>query len=297
MNGKKLKVSEYELKFGESTKFVNVLGLIKYKPTNNLFVIYTDINPEYDIIYYGSSHIKNNSILSMSCKQETVEPLIKEYIYTIINKENHEKFQELSLEKIDQIEIISSNRIEIKKEILNTLIDLAIPKPETSKVSPPQKAKKEISSPKKFSKYIILIFLIFLLSGTIYLFTTNKLTPNKSSSNKIICQKEYQPKELKNVTTTEKLVFNFDNDDTLASVDSESNYKFKTKEDYISFVEKGLYNKYSDEQTEVNPIDSKLIIQFKKSETVDYLYSKPTNYEEVISYYTKDDYKCDEEIK
>ena len=65
MNGKVLKVVEYNLTFGETTRQINVYGLFRYKKNNNLYIVYSDTNTKYNYVSYGSSHIKNQSVLSM----------------------------------------------------------------------------------------------------------------------------------------------------------------------------------------------------------------------------------------
>ena len=122
MNGKELKVVEYNLTFGGKARIVNVLGLFRYIKNNSLYVIYTDKDTTYNIINYGSSHIKNDSILSMTPKKED-EEIIKEYIFKDANKEELNGFEVQSLESINSIEIISSNKLEVKPEVIQSLIE------------------------------------------------------------------------------------------------------------------------------------------------------------------------------
>ena len=51
MNGKVLKVVEYNLTFGESTRLINVYGLFRYKKNNNLYIVYSDTNIQYNYIF------------------------------------------------------------------------------------------------------------------------------------------------------------------------------------------------------------------------------------------------------
>jgi len=132
MNGKTLKVVEYNLTFGSSDRIVNVFSFFKYKNNGNLYVIYTDINTKYELIYYGTGHIKNNNLLTMACKIEEVE-IIKEYIYKLTNNESLENFEVYNLEDINDIEIVSSNKLEIKLEVIRKLEELTIPKKEETK--------------------------------------------------------------------------------------------------------------------------------------------------------------------
>ena len=111
MNGKELKVEENTLTFGASTRKVNVFGLFKYKPNNNLYVIYTDIDTTYSVVHYGTSHMKNDSILSMSSNKDRDENIIKEYIFKVTEKEDLSNFEIINLDSIEKIEIISSNQL------------------------------------------------------------------------------------------------------------------------------------------------------------------------------------------
>ena len=116
MNGKELKVEENTLTFGASTRKVNVFGLFKYKPNNNLYVIYTDIDTTYSVVHYGTSHMKNDSILSMSSNKDRDENIIKEYIFKVTEKEDLSNFEIINLDSIEKIEITST--IEYTKVIL-----------------------------------------------------------------------------------------------------------------------------------------------------------------------------------
>ena len=44
MNGKVLKVVEYNLEFGKQARMVNVFGVFRYLPNNNLYIIYKMTN-------------------------------------------------------------------------------------------------------------------------------------------------------------------------------------------------------------------------------------------------------------
>ena len=80
----KLKVVQYNLEFGAHDRFVNILGCFKYKPNGNIYIVYADVDTKYELLHYGGSHIKNNSIL----KGITIsggEPLCRENIKEVCN--------------------------------------------------------------------------------------------------------------------------------------------------------------------------------------------------------------------
>ena len=89
MKGKEIKVIEYNLTYGNNVRLVNVLGCFKYKENDNLYIVYSDVINNYNIIYYGSSHIKDKSVLSMQCKNEKdKETSIKKVKEKISEKNN-----------------------------------------------------------------------------------------------------------------------------------------------------------------------------------------------------------------
>ena len=293
MNGKELKVVEYNLTFGKNARIVNVFGCFRYKENNNLYIIYTDVNTKYNIIYYGSSHVKNDSILSMQCNNKKDEEIIKEYIFKVTNKESLDNFEIIPLEKIEGVEIISSNKLEIKKEVLDSLTELTIPKKELPKEEVKEKTKK-----KKSNKLLLFLIIIIIIGSGVYLYFS-KMTKEEKVAKSIVCTKDYKHDELA-ASVTEEQTFNFNNSDSLESIDISKLYTFNTEDDYLDFINKGLYYKYMPESdTEVGWDKDDTAYTFKviTKERVDTSYNKPTNYEEVLSYYKTENYSCEEFIE
>ena len=293
MIGKTIKVVEYNLTYGINDRLVNVFGLFRYKPNNNLYVIYSDVDIKYNIIYYGSSHIKNNSILSMPCKEKKEEDIIKEYIFKLTNNEQLDKFESIPLDSIDGIEIISSNKIEIKPEILYQLVDLTIPKKEVVEDS-----KEEVKSSKKSSKKPLIFLLIILIIGISTYFFISTLTKNKDTTTKeIICKTTYNQRTL-NAQVEEEIIYAFNNQEKLEKLNITRKYQF-TKEDYQNFIKNGTFYRYMpDEDTEGgwDKNDNEYWFKVITKEKIDTSYSKPTNYEDVLLDAKKEGYTCDEKI-
>lgn len=299
MNGKELKVTEYNLTFGSKPRIVNVFGVFKYKGNNNLYVVYADKGNDYSIVYYGGSHVKNNTILSMSANKDKDEKIIKEFISKVSKKEKLDNFEMISLDKIEEIEIISSNKLEIKSEVLESLVELTIPKKQDEEAEKkPSKVKKN----GKKSPLKLLLFLIVLVIGGVggyfYLMVSNT---NEEVAKIIKCKKIYQHEELKNVEVEYERDFNFNNLDTLKSIDVDVLYKFEDEDSYLDFINKGLYYTYMPDDIDANgetfQNNLEYTFRLKAEEMVGSSYDKPTNYEEVLSYYTKEGYTCDENIK
>lgn len=293
MNGKELKVVEYNLTFGKNARMVNVFGCFRYKENNSLYIIYADVNTKYNIVYYGSSHVKNDSILSMQCNNKKDEEIIKEYIFKVTNKEKLDDFEIIPLEKIEGVEIISSNKLEIKKEVLDSLTELTIPKKEIPKEEVKEKPKK-----KKSSKLLMFLIMIILIGGGVYLYF-NTMNKEESVAKIIVCTKTYKHNELE-ANVSEEQTFNFNNQDTLESIDIVQAYKFMTEDSYLDFINKGLYYKYMPDEDDANGgykfYDDSYTYQMTMKEYVDIAYDKPTNYEDVLAYYKDDGYSCNEDI-
>ncbi len=288
--GKILKVTEYDLSFGNNARKVNVFGCFKYKPTNSLYIIYADVNDNYNVVYYGGSHVKGNSVLSMGCRDKKDEEIIKEYIYKVTEKKELKNFEEIALDNIEEIEIIASNKLEIKKEVLDSLIDLTIPKPVE---------KEEVKPVKKKSSKKILIFFIFILllvgGGYVYFAT---LTPKETVSKNMVCTLTKKHDTL-NANLEETSTYNFNYQDVLESIDTTMIYQFITEEDYQEFINKGTFYRYMpDEDTDGgwSKDDTAHTFTIITKENIDDTYDKPTNYEEVLITLKKDGYSCQENI-
>lgn len=294
MNGKVLKVIEYNLTFGSNDRMVNVFGCFKYIPTNSLYLVYADVDTKYSIVYYGSSHIKDNSILSMSCNDKKEEEIIKEYIFKVNQKETLENFEIISLENIEGIEIISSNKLEVKPEILNSLVENTIPKKEEKKEEEnPTLSKKK----KKGNKLFLILLIIILLGGSGY-FYVKSLLPEDNSIKNIVCKKNYQHKTL-DATVEESSTYFFDNKENLQTIETTLIYQFTSASSYQDFINKGTYYRYMpDDNTEGgwDKNDEEHTFKIITKERIGTEYNKPTQYEEVLAYYTDEKYTCEENI-
>ena len=298
MNGKELKVAEYNLTFGKNARMINVFGIFKYKANNNLYIIYADVNTTYNVVRYGSSHLKDKTALSMQTNREKDLEIVKEYIFKVINKESLDDFEIIKLDNIEEVEIIGSNMLEIKKEVLQSLIDLTIPKREIKEDVDKEHNKK---NKKGCSVKFLLCFVVILviLGGGYYYFMI--ASRDLDVFKRIICTKTYSHDELEDVNVDEERTFNFNNRDILESVDVNKLYNFSDEDSYLDFINRGLYYKYmpSDDDSEGGWSKDDSLHTFKtiEKERVDTSYNKPTNYENVFSYYKDEGYNCSEKIE
>lgn len=296
MYGKTLGVVEYNLTFGTNTRMVNVFGCFKYKKNNNLYIVYADVDTKYEFVHYGSSHIRQTVVLSMTPRQDDSE-IIKEYIYKVINNEDLSLFERIDLTEATGIEIIASSNLEVKLEVIRKLEELTIPNKKEEVIENVSSVKTVEEKPKrKVNKTLLLVLLlVFVVVGGGYFYLVNSLS--NSVSKKIVCNKEFNDTKL-NAIVNETNTYVFYNGDRLDNIETISEYKFKDEITYQDFTNKGTYYKYIPNDNAVPNFDAATYTFLVKSvEKVDSSYDKPTNYEEVISYYSDDGYVCQELIE
>jgi len=296
MNGKLLKVKQNNLEFGGHDRYVNILGCFKYKTTSNVYIVYSDTDTKYNIIYYGSGHIRQGVALCMACREKSEEEIIKEYIFKITQKESIDNFEVLSLEELEEIEIIDSGKIEVKPEILTELIKIVMPKPEIKEKQKDQSKQKTKKKRTPLKGIIIGLLIVGLLFGGYQVI--QNLSSKDNIQKSITCSTSYLQEDL-NATIEETNKYNFDANDKLKSINTTSVYKFNEK-DYQNFILKGIYYKYmpsSNEEGSWNKNDEEYTFQVTTKKKIDTSYNEPTNYEEVLSYYKTKGHVCTEEIE
>ena len=291
MNGKELKVVEYDLTFGNKARMVNVFGLFRYTKNNGLYVIYADVGTTYNVINYATSHVKGESILAMTPRDQDTE-IIKEYIYKVTNGEKLDGFEILSLEGVNSIEIIASDKLEVKPEVLVSLIDKTIPKKEV--VVPD---KKNDALKKKSPAKTLLIFIIFLalLAGGAYYYLTRA---NETSDAKMLLCKKTSNDSSIHARIDESMNQSFSRNDELDNIETTKVFVFDSSEDYEDFINKGTMYKYMPDEEDggYKQDDDAHTFTIIINEKVGQSYDKPTKYEEVLSYNKREGYTCDEKI-
>ena len=287
--GKVLKVFTNELTFGSNDDKRNVFGVFKYKKNNVYYVVYSDIKNTYNIVYYGSCYIKNDSIIVLEAKEKEHGEIIKEFIYKIVNKEELSQYEIVNLDTIETIEIVGYSKLEVKTDIEKSLVDITIPKQIDVVVS------NENNSKKKSPFAIIMLLLVIMMGGFGYYYFKSNNKVSDDIMGVIVCKKSYSHNELPAVVNEER-TFNFDSNDSLMYINNYNNYVFNNSDDYFDFVSKGLYFKYApnDNDGGYNLDDDKMTYSVSYKENIGSNYSYPTDYEEVLTYYNNAGYVCEE---
>lgn len=293
MNGKTLKVKTNNFEFGAHDRFVNILGCFKYKPNSNIYIIYTDKDTKYNVVYYGNGHVRQGVALCMQCRDKvSEEEIIKEYIFKVIQKQDLSNFEPYSLNDAEGLEIIGSTKLEIKPEVLASLLDKVMPKTEVKEekkeVAPKSKKKK-----KSFGSVLLGVVIAFIILGVFYYFIEMFTTGTIAKS--ITCSKTYPNNEL-NATVTEVDKYNFNVKDRLENINIIMTYQF-TSESYNNFFLRGLNHKYMKDNDNWTKDDETYSFQVMSTKNIDSSYDEPKNYEEAIAYYKNEGYSCTEEIE
>lgn len=291
--GKKIKLNDYNMTYGNREKFINVICFFKYLKDNNLYVIYCDdSNVPYGILNYGTAHLKGNTLIAIGSKDPNQE-MVKEIVFKIHNKENLDILEIQDLSSIELIELVSPNKIEIKKEVLESIVDKTIPKPVIAEDIKPQ--NKNSKKNKKIVPAILVMLLFIVIIYFFFFFGNNSTEDNVTKS--IVCRKNYSSRELE-ATVSEDNTYNFEQNDKLRYVNKSTTYKFDLEEEYLDFVNKGIFYSCIPEDNVGYTLEDEtysFIVIEKEEVTSDY--SLPTDYEEVLSYYKDKGYECTEQIE
>ena len=289
--GKKIKVNDFNMEFGRQAKFVNLICFYKYQKDNNLYAIYCDdTNIPYGIINFGTAHIKGNSLIVIGSKDPDQE-MIKEFTYKLSNNETLDNFEIQDITNINAIELVSPNKLEIKKEILASIVDKVIPKPK--KVEKPVKN----SSKKKKNTLLPLLLVLIFICIIVYFFVFKTNEEKDNTTKMIICTRETKSKNLA-ANVIEDNTYNFNPNDKLEYINKSTTYKFYSEDDYIDFIDKGLYYTYiPDDNGGFTLDDNNYSLKVIEKETIKDNYSLPTDYEKALKYYKEEGYNCTEQAK
>lgn len=297
MNGKVVKVKQYNIEFGARDRYVNLISCFKYTPNGNIYIVYSDVDDKYGIVYYGTGHARGNSALCMQCRTKEEAEIIKEYLFKLVGNETMDGVQEISLEEIEELELIEASRLDIKPEALKVVIDKKIPKKEevAEEVGVSSAKKKKGKKKGGFPKVLILIILMGSIGGGIYFMLPKP--ENDAITNSIICSKKYKHNELE-AEVEETNRYNFNINENLKNVDTTMVYQFE-KEAYDDFTLRAVYYKYMPDdgtlvKTENDTENYKFTVITKVN--VSSTYNLPTKYEEVLSYYESDGFSCNESV-
>ena len=286
MKGKTLRVIELEKKIEEKEHMLDVYAVFKDLKYGNVYTIYKDYNDiTSDVLHYASSHFKQNTLVVLDVKEKgKVEELVKELVWNILNNVNSNDFEMLDLKDIDRVEIIGSNTLKVKDEVLSTLKKLCIPK-----VKQTNDEKKE-----KSSAWILALGFTIAIGIASYFVITHKEEFKPETFN-LICTKEYEDDELNaKVDYNDTLIFNTNYE--LVERNIIMLYTFNSTDSYNEYKRLGLYYKInpvsSSSKMEYIDDDINNVFTIKESVTTEKEYFEATEYSEVVDRMNFNNYKC-----
>lgn len=287
--GKKVTIKDYQFTFGDKEKEYYVFACFKYH--SEIFAIYADTINTENKLYYGSAHITNNILVVLG----TIDPKeidgIKNFVVKLINNQNINEYEIISLDKVDRIEIIGTSDFNLRKDVIDKLIDMTILKEDT-KQEEVVLIKTDPVKKKKYGKYIALILFIIVAFGGAFLYLNRETI--FGSEIQVVCTKQLDDEY--NATVNQTILFNFNSQDVLTGYTMTNLYTFETDEDYQDFSLAGHYFHIFDEASSdmlnlVPNVENRTYqVGYTMSPLVDYF--GPTEYYAVFDYYETAGYTC-----
>lgn len=280
MYGKILKLYNNDLYGNVDDRMVSVFAAFNHLKYMNRYVIFC-FTDEYNEkkLYYGSVHVKNNSLVIFSVNNNNMLQYINKFVFDYLNNRlDANEFQVFDLSTIDRVELVSYSVMDF--EYLGMLDNISIKKEMALN-------SEEVTRGKKSSFATILVILLLILGGGItYLY----LNPNalEVKYKQLNCTMSSFDKKI-DVSYDSNMIVKFNKDDKIDNVSKINTYKFESEE-YIEFKdnsrEKELASendtyKYDDDNNKlIVTSDEKIVIQ---------------NYDEVYEYLKNLGYSCIEE--
>lgn len=275
MSGKVLKVTSNDLYGNVDDRAVSIFACFEHSKYMNNYVIFA-FDGEYDKnkLCYGSLHLKNNSLVIFSVKDD-VKKYIDEFIVEYAS-DNLINFKILDIKDMDSVELVSYKEMDYN--------DLEL----LDKKSIVRVIDKEVVIEKKkpIYIYIILCFLILLAGGLTLLYFYPELFTSKYKG--LECSNRIYDKEIELYYDIDKnILFNkknrVDNIEVIriyTFIDSNKYYDFKDNNRQYQYFTNGEKFKFIDESLQLKII-------YNENSVID-------EYEEMYVYMNREGYSCKE---
>ena len=284
--GKTLKVTELDFKFGSDDHLLDVYAIFKEEKRSDVLAIYSDLKDENKAkLYYASVHLKEDAIVFIDIKDK--EEVLKEFTWKLLNNKDKEGFQIFDIEKYNKVEIISSNSILVKPEVIKTLHDKTIPKPVVKEV------KKEKKPMQSSTKILLTGFSLAFLVAIAFLITNMDLL--MGTSIKYRCTNSYLDTEIgSNKQEIQELTFNVKNELTTRTIITK--YKFSNYDEFKNYYNAGTYYKiepkFNNSRLDYTNDDTNYTFNIIEYVTLDTYYSGKTTKSELIEELTNSNFEC-----
>jgi len=280
MIGKKVRVNDYKFTYGGETVYLDLYGVFKNK-SGNKYGIYS-YSDKPNKLFYGTYFQRNNEAVIMASKEDPKE-LVKEFTESVLEDTYKDKFEIISLEKVETVEIIDEYQADFNIN-LNKLKDLTIPKPVV---------KKEKEEPKKEKKQVslaVLFFILFIIVVIAFFFVNPEVIIGKDKI--FSCTKNYLHKKLP-ASVSEEIYLTFSGKGKVTDIDLTTDYKFNDTDYYREFRDKSYFYQYMEENDTYKFMDDKYTYRLlSKIDVESEEYFMPTEELKLIDYYEEKGYTC-----
>lgn len=278
MIGKKIKLNDYKFTYGQEIINLNVYCAFKNIKTGNKYVVYSYENNSSKL-FYGTYFQRDKEAVIMTSKEDPKE-IIGEFINSLLENKENKKFEIISLEDIESIEVIDEYLADFQVD-MSKLYDLTIPKPVIQ--------TKELPKKKKSISIATIFFCLFIIVVIIFFFVNPEVIMGKNKEYK--CSKTYLHNSLP-ASVNEEMILVFNGKGKIISIDITYDYVFRDTAYYGEFKDKSYFYKYIEEGDTYKFEDSTYTYRlFSKVNTIEDFFL-PTDEDELISHYQKNNYIC-----
>lgn len=276
MNGKILKISSNDLYGNVDERQVVVFACFNHIKYMNKYILFTFLG-EYDKkkLYYGSIHMKDNSLVVFSVKENVFGYIDKFKNEYIDGKIDDSEYEILDISKMEKIELVSYS--EMDSDQLNKLEEISLKKDNANDIENDKKKKPVFL-------YVLLIILILLLVGITYLY----LRPDDFviMNKKLTCEKDRYNQEIE-MNYQENREILFDRNDKVKKIEVQDKYIFDDVDLYNEFKDNELEKNYFKIDGTFKYIDESLELKiiYQEESIID-------NYEEMKDYLKGEEYSC-----
>lgn len=277
MHGKILKVVSNDLYGNATDKKVVVFACFNHLKYMNKYIMFTYMG-EYDknILYYGSIHEKNKTIVIFKVRPEEegyINKFREDYLMGIVNDS---EYQILDISMMEGVEIVSSTEIECDK--LALLEEKSIQRLSNIEL-------EEQDTKKPIFLYVLLVILIVLLGGVTYLYFTDD---GSSNDKEMVCSTDkFDNTIMVNYSEERNILYNRNN--KIVSITINDKYVFDEETKYNEFKDNKKEQEYFKKNGTFKYDDSKLmlIVSYREDSIID-------DIEEMKSYLENNGYSCKE---
>lgn len=280
MTGKKLRVNDYKLTYGQETLYINMYSAFKNKKSGNKYAIYSYENKNK--LNYGSFFLRGKEAVIITSK-ENPKDIINDFTNSLLEGKENKNFEIISLSEIETVQIIDEYTSDENIDLVK-LDELTIPKPIIEKNDDTRKKKKPISiAGFFFTIFVLVVVAFFFVNPEVIMGKDRNYTCTKRNSHQAIP-----------ATVTEEIFLTFNGKGNIINIDVTRDYIFSSTDYYNEFKEKSYFYQYMKEGDTYKFIDEEYT--YRLFSTIDIEtneeYFLPTEETELISYYEEKNYTC-----